>query len=209
MIQFLIIGALLGFSAGFSPGPLLALVISETVQYGVRSGIKVALAPLFSDLPIIFLTLFIISKISAYHWMLGAISIAGGIFILITGYQGIRTKAVEISIQARPSRSLLKGITANLLNPHPYLFWISVGGPTISRAMHLGTGALVAFIGGFYITLTGAKILLALAVGSSRSFLSGKLYCYVMRLLGVLLCFFALTLFGDGIKLLGLTLFHT
>jgi threonine/homoserine/homoserine lactone efflux protein len=61
--DFLIIGIILGLSAGFAPGPLLTLVISESLQHGVRSGIKVALAPIISDLPIILLTLFIASKV--------------------------------------------------------------------------------------------------------------------------------------------------
>jgi threonine/homoserine/homoserine lactone efflux protein len=40
MLNFLIIGIILGLS----PGPLLALVISETLQHNIRSGIKIAVA---------------------------------------------------------------------------------------------------------------------------------------------------------------------
>ena len=46
MINFLTIGTILGLSAGFAPGPLLALVISETLQHDIKSGVKVALAPI-------------------------------------------------------------------------------------------------------------------------------------------------------------------
>ena len=45
--------------------------------------------------------------------------------------------------------------------------------------------------------------LLALAVGKSRGFLSGKVYLYTLRFLGLLLCAFAVVLFHDGAKLLG------
>lgn len=58
MIDFLTIGAALGLSAGLAPGPLLTLVISETLQHGVKSGVKVALAPVITDLPITLLTFF-------------------------------------------------------------------------------------------------------------------------------------------------------
>jgi hypothetical protein len=51
MIHFLTIGIILGLSAGFAPGPLLTLVISETLQHNINSGVKVALAPIITDLP--------------------------------------------------------------------------------------------------------------------------------------------------------------
>ena len=55
MISFLTTGAILGLSAGFAPGPLLTLVVSETLRYNVKEGIKVALAPIVTDLPIVVL----------------------------------------------------------------------------------------------------------------------------------------------------------
>ncbi|MDS4041493.1 MAG: hypothetical protein RKP20_09980, partial [Candidatus Competibacter sp.] len=39
-ISFLSAGLLLGLSGGLSPGPLLALVASETLHHGVRAGIS-------------------------------------------------------------------------------------------------------------------------------------------------------------------------
>jgi threonine/homoserine/homoserine lactone efflux protein len=204
VFDFLTIGILLGLSAGCAPGPLLTLVISESLQHGVRSGVKVALAPIISDLPIILLTLYIASRLSGFHSGLGIISMIGGIFILYTGYACLRTKPVEVSIQTEPPRSLLKGVVANILNPHPYLFWISVGAPIMSRAFNTGMGALIAFLCGFYLSLVGSKILLAIAVGKSRFFLSGKLYHYTLSFLGLLLCAFAIILFRDGAKLLKL-----
>jgi threonine/homoserine/homoserine lactone efflux protein len=204
VIHFLSIGMVLGLSAGFAPGPLLTLVISESLQYGIRAGVKVALAPVISDLPIILLTLFIASRLSGFHFGLGVISLAGGVFIFVTGINCMRPQPLQAPAQTEPPKSLLKGVVANVLNPHPYLFWISVGAPTISKAAAVGTMAVAAFIGGFYIMLVGSKILLAVAVGRSRSFLKGKLYLNTLRFLGLLLCLFALILFRDGGRLLGL-----
>ena len=85
MIHYLTIGAVLGLSAGFAPGPLLTLVISETLQHGIKSGLKVAIAPIITDLPIIIVTLFLISKLSNFHEILGIISLIGGCFILYMG----------------------------------------------------------------------------------------------------------------------------
>src|SRR5512138_2098175 len=115
MMNFLTIGIILGLSAGFAPGPLLALVISETLQHGIRSGIKVALAPIITDLPIILITLFILARLSGFHDILGVISLSGGCFILYMGYGSIRTKGVNLAVGEQQPRSLSRGILANAL----------------------------------------------------------------------------------------------
>jgi len=122
MLNFLGIGLILGLSAGFAPGPLLTLVISETLQYDLKAGVKVALAPIITDLPIIIFTLFILVNLSGFH--------------------------------------------------------------------------------SFYALLVGSKIVIALLVGKSRSFLTGNVYIYTMRFLGMALCVLAVILFCDGFRLL-------
>ncbi|MDB4304277.1 LysE family transporter [Desulfosarcina sp.] len=204
MINFFTIGTILGLSAGFAPGPLLALVISETLQHDIKSGVKVALAPIITDLPIIILTLFILAKLSNFHNILGLISLTGGFVILFMGYESIRTKGVELNLQETKPKSLTKGILVNALSPHPYLFWLSVGAPTMTKAMNQSIIAASAFICTFYASLVGSKILLALLVGKSKSFLVGNVYIYTMRFLGLVLCVLAFVLFRDGLKLLGM-----
>lgn len=204
MMEYLTLGIILGLSAGFAPGPLLALVISETLHHDIKSGVKVALSPIFTDLPIIVLTLFILAQLSDFHNILGIISLIGGCVILLMGYQSMKPKSLELDVSKKVSKSLLKGILANALSPHPYLFWFSVGGPIMSKAMSLNIAAPFVFIGSFYFLLVGSKILLAVLVGKSKSFLNGTLYTYTMRLLGLVLCILALLLFRDGLVLLEL-----
>ena len=204
MINFLVIGTILGLSAGFAPGPLLTLVISETLQHDIKSGVKVALAPIITDLPIIIFTLLILAKLTNFHNILGIISLIGGFFILFMGCESIRTKGIELNLQEPKPKSLTKGILANALNPHPYLFWFSVGAPIMTKAMRQDIIAPLAFISCFYVFLVGSKILTALLVGRSKSFLRGNVYIYTMRFLGLVLCILAVALFRDGLKLLGI-----
>jgi threonine/homoserine/homoserine lactone efflux protein len=204
MINFLTIGTILGLSAGIIPGPLLTLVICETLQHDIKSGVKVAIAPIITDLPVVILTSFILAKLSNFQDVVGIISLMGGFFILFMGYKSIRTKGVELNLQETRPRSLTKGILTNVLSPHPYLFWFSVGAPTLTKAMNQNIMAALAFISSFWVLLVGSKILLAILVGKSKSFLVGNVYIYTMRLLGLILCVFAFTLFQDGLKLLGL-----
>lgn len=125
-MHYLTLGILLGLSAGFAPGPLLALVISETIQHGIGSGVRVALAPIVTDLPIIILTCFILSKLSGFHTILGIIALVGGCVIFYMGLECLRTKRVALDLGGIKPKSLTRGILANALSPHPYLFWITV-----------------------------------------------------------------------------------
>ncbi|MEI6633029.1 MAG: hypothetical protein WCP22_04325 [Chlamydiota bacterium] len=61
IFAFLGVGVVLGLSAGLSPGPLLALVVSQTLAHGVREGVKVAFVPLVTDLPVILIALFVLA----------------------------------------------------------------------------------------------------------------------------------------------------
>jgi threonine/homoserine/homoserine lactone efflux protein len=202
MITFLVTGSILGLSAGFAPGPLLVLVISETLQHDLKAGMKVALAPVLTDLPIIVFSLLVMVKLSRFHNILAIISILGAFFILYLGIKNIKIKGVHIDKETSPQRSLQKGILVNALSPHPYLFWLTVGGPTTIKAMDLGLLTACAFVLCFYILLVGSKIILALLVGRSRSYLQGNTYIYTMRMLGLVLILLAGFLFQDGLHLL-------
>jgi threonine/homoserine/homoserine lactone efflux protein len=203
MISILVIGCLLGLSAGIAPGPLLMLVISETLQHDIKSGIKVAFSPLITDFPIIILALFLSASLTELNQILGIISIIGGCFILYLAYNNLHIKAVELDKQEiKKPASLMKGMIANALSPHPYLFWITVGAPMINKAMKENIITALLFILCFYICLVGSKIILAILTGKSKSFLTTRPYVYTIRLLGLLLAIFAFILLSDGMKLL-------
>jgi len=204
MEYYLTMGAVLGLSAGFAPGPLLTLVISETLRHGVGSGVRVALSPMITDFPIIALTLLVLSRLGNYQGILGIVSIAGGFFILSMGYESLRTSGFDLQLPGADRRSLRKGILTNFLSPHPYLFWISVGGPAMTKALAAGPAAPAAFVAGFYACLIGAKVALAVLVGKSRALFRGPFYVWTMRALGAVLVGLGLLLFRDGLKLTGL-----
>jgi threonine/homoserine/homoserine lactone efflux protein len=202
MFSFLALGTLLGLSAGLAPGPLLALVLSETLTHGVRAGLRVCLAPLITDLPIVAVSLLLLSRLAATPAVLGALSLLGAALVFWFGIQNLRARPVLKLPEGLHPRSLRKGILVNFLSPHPYLFWLGVGAPAAIRAAQSGLLWAVAFVAGFYVLLVGSKMVLALAAGRSRHLLSSRGYLLVMRMLGLLLCLFSLLLVRDGIRLL-------
>jgi len=198
---YLLSGCLLGLTAGLAPGPLLALVVSETLQHGSRAGVKVALTPMLTDLPVIVITLLAVQRLSRFTPVLAAISTLGGLLVLIIGYRTLRTKVIILPTAAA-DRALVKGVVVNLCSPHPWLFWFSVGAPLLVKAMAESIPAAIVFVTTFYLLLVGAKLVLAQLVGRWRGLLSGKGYLLTMRALGLLLMLFGLLLFRDGYQLL-------
>ncbi len=197
-------GTVLGLSAGFAPGPLLTLVITQTLKHDIREGAKVAMAPLITDLPIILVTLAVLSRLSDFDRLLGAISLVGAGYVLYLAYESIRTGPVQIEEAQDDPQSVRKGAIINALNPHPYLFWATVGGPFILKGGREGLGVPFLFLLGFYLFLVGSKVFLAFVVGKSRAFLTKRGYIWCMRVLGCLLGAFALFLLRDALFFLGI-----
>ncbi|MFZ5907570.1 MAG: LysE family translocator [Nitrospirota bacterium] len=202
-LPFLLSGVLFGLVAGISPGPLLALVISETLSHSRREGILVALAPILTDVPIVLASVMLLAKLSYSPMILGTISILGALFIGHLAYESITVKTGASNLQNIRPHALRKGIIANFLSPHPYLFWITVGAPMVLRAYTATLLSAFLFVLGFYVLLVGSKIFVAVVVDKSRDFLKSRAYVYTIRLLGFVLLIFAALFLKDGLRLLG------
>lgn len=202
MISMITTGAVLGLSAGISPGPLLTLVITETLRRGIGAGIRVALAPLITDLPIILISLLVLSRLARFQTVLGYISLFGAGLVLYLGLENFRAKRLDVDTAPDQNRSLAKGVAVNLISPHPYLFWFSVGGPLFLKALNQNVMSGILFVGGFYVLLVGSKVGIALLVNRSRSFVSEKPYRFLMQVLGAVLIGFSVLLARDGLVLL-------
>ena len=205
MIEALSAGVLLGLSAGIAPGPLLTLVIAESLRHGIGAGIRVALAPLITDLPIVVGALLLVSRLAEFETALGVVSLLGGCFVVYLGIESLRAQGIDTTEDPARPRSLLRGVITNALSPHPYLCWLAVGAPTTVKAYDGGGSTrAVCFVGGFYLLLIGSKLLLAVLAGRARPLLRGHAYVCTMRVLGVALLVFAALLLRDGFRLLGL-----
>jgi threonine/homoserine/homoserine lactone efflux protein len=198
---FLITGVVLGLTAGISPGPLMALVFVETMKYGKKEGAKIAVAPLITDFPIIIFVFFVLSKFSGNSLIIGIITLFGAGYLAYLGIGNLRTKEVELELVPFKRGGILQGVITNFLSPHPYLFWLSIGGPIIFRGEGVFPASL--FIIGFFSLLVGTKIGIALLVDKSRDFVESRLYVTVIRALGIALVVFALIFLKDGVKMIG------
>jgi len=202
-IGLIVSGMILGLTAGISPGPLLALMFSETIKHGRTEGIKVAIVPLITDLPIILVVMLLASYLGRHERTLGIISILGAVYLVYLGIENILAKASAKGLKPGRKNALKRGIVANLLNPHPYLFWLTIGVPMLNRSWNIDSMTAILFLLSFYVLLVGSKVVVALVLDGSKGFLSSRYYIHLVRVLGVVLIAFALTFLLDGLEMLG------
>jgi threonine/homoserine/homoserine lactone efflux protein len=206
MFEYLIAAVVFGLSGGLSPGPLLTLVVSETLARGRNAGLAVSLSPLITDGPAIAVSVFLLGRIESSDSALGALSLAGGALLVsygIAGLRGAKVAVEETDVDRKAWASLAKGISVNFLNPNPYLFWLTIGTPILLEAHSVGWAASIGFLLVFYTYLVGSKCVLAVLVAQSRSVLRGRAYIWINRFLAVALLFFAAVFIRKGILLLG------
>jgi len=205
MFEFLIAAAVFGLSGGLSPGPLLTLVVSETLARGRNAGLAVSMSPLITDGPAIAAAVFLLDRVENSDPALGIISIAGGVLLTtygIAGLRGAELKVEESEVERNVWASLGKGVSVNFLNPNPYLFWLTIGTPILLRAHESSWFLAISFLVVFYLALVGSKCVLTILVARSRAVLRGRAYILVNRILAIALLVFAAIFIREGFLLL-------
>lgn len=191
-------GIAFGLAAGVSPGPLTMLIISETLQHNLRAGLKASVAPLLSDTFIISVALGAVSIFKEVSWIFAALSLAGGAYLLFLSVSIFRMSVPTLSAKPRKSRSLLKGIMTNLLNPAPYVFWLTIGAPILLETWVENPTHTVSYLLGIYVFLIGSKAMVAVLVSRGKGFLQSKAYLYVNYAMGLVLAGFGLVFLYRG-----------
>jgi threonine/homoserine/homoserine lactone efflux protein len=199
-MELLLLGAGLGLAAGVSPGPLLTLMVASTLERGLSAGLRIAIAPLLTDAPIILLCLLVLRELP--DGLLRWITYAGAAFVAYLGFETLRSAgrtARQEGGGSRGARDLWRGAAVNFLNPHPWLFWTTVGGPTVITAWRRAPWRAVAFLAGFYLLIVGSKSVIAWIVARAGVRLRGAWYRRLLALCGLLLLALAALLAWRGL----------
>ena len=200
--SWVIAGVLLGAVEGFKPGPLQTLVITETLKRDWKAGLKVTLAPLVTDGPIILLCALVVSSLSNYGQFFAFISFAGAIFLLYMAYETFIINEVQIDEGNSGNSPFYKGIITNLLNPNPYVYWTLIGSPFLIKAFEEDAFMPFVFLFSFFLTFILCKTFTAILVGRSRTFLSSRSYFLILKILALILVVFALIFIQTGLSYL-------
>ncbi len=192
ILTLAVVGVTLGVMEGVKPGPLLTVVIRETLSGGFRAGVRAAAAPLFTDGPMILASLLAAGWIATQPAVLLLISVLGALFLVKMGVEcfSIEPPKVELS-DTSTSGSLRRGVLTNLLNPNAYVFWFLIGGPLMASAAVEEPLAPVAYALAFIFTLVMAKVTIAWMFDRSRGQLSVQGYRIALGVCGIAMLGFA------------------
>ena len=168
MLTYLVLGATYGFAAGAQPGQLQAYLISRAVADGWRPALPGALAPLFSDAPIICLVLVVLTRVPPLF--VRVLQISGGLFLIYLAAGAFETyrKAREAPTSS-PGQPLIRATLLNFLNPNPYLGWTLVMGPLLIQAWRGAPMNGIALVGAFYMTMVAVTGGIVVVFASART----------------------------------------
>jgi threonine/homoserine/homoserine lactone efflux protein len=202
-LYFLAKGTGLGITAGISPGPLTILVISHYLRFGRTEALKVAIAPLITDIPILLICYLLLQSVGYSHLWIGTVSFLGAWFLARMGISHLRYEAPQISLSApEVPASIRKGVMSNLLNPAPYLFWLGVGTPNLAAAVNGNRLSPALFVAGMLSAMVITKFALGWVVHASSSFLSSDAFPKLVKVSGVMLLGFAANFAWSGALLI-------
>lgn len=184
---------ILGVIGGISPGPITALMLGETFKHGLRKGIMVPAALLFSNVLIggMALGLFFLGR--DFGVFLEVFTYLGAAVLIWMGVQELRASAeLNLSTASNPFR---KAILIEVGNPHPYVFWFTVLAPSIVLStQESGLMAIPASWLAFVIGLVGTKILVVCFADFIRAHLKPTHILWINRVLALALIAFGVSL---------------
>lgn len=169
MTEFLA-GLSIGLGAGLSPGPLLALVVTASLDRGFGAGVRVAIAPLITDAPIVALSVWLVGSMSPAA--VRTLGVIGGTLVVAVGVHAATRARRPGDTAIGPGGDTVRGVLINALNPHPWVFWLTAGGPLLVSAWGRAPLLGVAFLAGFYGLLVGSKVVVAAVVAHTSDRLS-------------------------------------
>jgi len=156
----LVQGLSLGFANAAQPGPFLAFLLSHTLRVGWRRTLLLTLAPLATDGPIIALVLLILVRTP--DWFIRALSVVGGLLLIYFAkgaFDAFRKSASTSPANADSANgSFARAFAMNATSPGPYIFWTTIGGPTLIQGWAGSPAATLAFVAAFYLTLIGGLV---------------------------------------------------
>ena len=191
-------GLLFGLVFIFALGPSFFLLIQNSIEFGFKKGVFIAIGISLSDILFVTLTLIGLSAIISEPENAKVFSfIAAGILGLFGLYSFVRKPVINneesIATDRGLFRFLAKGFLINVFNPTIILFWITLSS-TISTTYEYAWTEKRNFFIGLLITMLISDILKAYAANYLRAFITVRTVSIFNKLVGGILIVFAITL---------------
>lgn len=194
-------GTALGLFAGIIPGPFLALVAATALRRGLGDGLKTALVPLATEIPVLVLSVVVLTHLSPP--LLRWIGIAGGVLILYMAWR-VEVDARDVDPTDAVDESLVghyfRVAAVGLLSPSPWVFWFVIAGPLFLTRWHVSWLHGIVFLAAFFTFFVGMMMLVAWAASTGRDRMSLVWYRRALRGTGVLLAVLGTLLIWQSVE---------
>lgn len=191
-------GALLGLTAGISPGPVSTLTISKSITSGYKEGLKFIFLILFIDILIATFILKTLVHFTDLKLFVAIISICGGLFLGYMGLNIILKPFSQAEFNNSEKVSIRETVAIAFLNPNVYIFWTSIAFPIIAKYELSANLILNGFMQGFYFAMLLILIIISIAASSCKSYMAGNKFKLFLKFKAALLILFSLILFRFG-----------
>ncbi len=196
MLETLLAAMTFGVTAGLKPGSLGIYVIHQTLRRGYLVGLTASFAPFVSDGPIILLAFTVLKSFRNTPQLLAAISLAGAGYLLWLAWKLYQTDS-QNDHNEEPG-NFFTAVKINLLNPAPYLFWMTAGGSYLVKG---SVENAILFVVCMLGALALSKFALAASIRKLGDRFSEAHYRLLLKLLAVMLAGFAFKLVWDAYRL--------
>lgn len=200
MLYYLIFGITYSFAAVVQPGPFQAYLFSQSITNGWRKTFPLVFVPLFSDLPVIILVLFVLTNVP--HEVLWMLQVVGGIFLLYLAFKAYKAWQIfhqNVAKDVSPQRNVLKAAMVNILNPNPYLAWSLVLGPLLIRGWNESPVNGILLLLAFYSFMVIYSTAMIMLFAAARSF-GPKVIRISIGISAIALAVFGFYQLGSGIR---------
>lgn len=187
-MESIVMGIGLGLVAGLIPGAFSTVVATTALERGMRPGVKVALIPLVTELLVMLVAVFVLTRlpVGTFRW----IGVAGGLLLIFMAFKVLRDARESDLLSAEDQTHgghFLRVAVFGLVSPGPWAFWFFVGGPLLLGRWRVSPLQGVLFLTAFMACFIGAMLALAWGVASGRRLLNQVWYRRILVGAGVIL----------------------
>lgn len=150
-------------------GPFKIFVLSQSLQFGWRRSLPLALTPLVADIPVILLVWLVLRQLPEN--VINVLRVSGGLFFFYLAYvlyRNVRKMQIsEEKIANAPSRTFWQAAAAIWISPQVYINWTVIGVPALLDYSEESIWRGLAFLFFFYLLWIGGLSMQILLFGKA------------------------------------------
>jgi len=192
----------IGFSGALSPGPVLTATISEVMKRGFWAGPLIVLGHAILEFLLLLAIVAGLGDFLKLPMVLRVLGTVGGTVLIAMGTHLFLTARRTVdqlqNTRGQPANAvrgpILTGVVTSIAHPFWILWWVVIGLPLVTNALHHGWVGLASFYSGHIMADLVWYTLVSAAVASGRRICPPKVY--LVCLFGV---YFLYAAFSDSL----------